>query len=138
MLYSVLHLSEVERETGQGVDRDDLITWYLEQKESQFESVAELEHEKELIGKALTKLAKVRSSHNRRCVTSNPDCRSGLSLLQDKYLLELRGAPDQDSLAPSESDPANAENAAQGQDNKVHYVVRECLQPSHRSFPVID
>ncbi|KAI5451789.1 MCM DNA helicase complex subunit mcm6 [Naganishia albida] len=95
----VLHLSEVERETGQGVDRDDLITWYLEQKESQFESVAELEHEKELIGKALTKLAK------------------------DKYLLELRGAPDQDSLAPSESDPANAENAAQGQDNKVHYVV---------------
>lgn len=57
--FSVLHLSEVERETGQGVDRDDLITWYLEQKESQFESVAELEHEKELIGKALTKLAKV-------------------------------------------------------------------------------
>jgi hypothetical protein len=65
---SVLHLSEVERETGQGVDRDDLITWYLEQKESQFESVAELEHEKELIGKALTKLAKV-------CCE---DCRSGM------------------------------------------------------------
>ena len=58
----MLHLSEVERETGQGVDRDDLITWYLEQKESQFESVAELEHEKELIGKALTKLAKVCTS----------------------------------------------------------------------------
>jgi hypothetical protein len=48
---------------------------------------------------------------------------------QDKYLLELRGAPDQDSLAPSESDPANAENAAQGQGNKVHYVVREYPQP---------
>jgi DNA replication licensing factor MCM6 len=61
---SVLHLSEVERETGQGVDRDDLITWYLEQKESQFESVAELEHEKELIGKALTKLAKVSGPHH--------------------------------------------------------------------------
>jgi hypothetical protein len=43
---------------------------------------------------------------------------------QDKYLLELRGAPDQDSLAPSESDPANAGNGAGG-DNKVHYVVRK-------------
>lgn len=59
----MLHLSEVERETGQGVDRDDLITWYLEQKESQFESIEELENEKELIGKALTKLAKVRQCH---------------------------------------------------------------------------
>lgn len=59
----MLHLSEVERETGQGVDRDDLITWYLEQKESQFESIEELENEKELIGKALTKLAKVSRSH---------------------------------------------------------------------------
>lgn len=73
--YSVLHLSEVERETGQGVDRDDLITWYLEQKESQFESVAELEHEKELIGKALTKLAKVcfRERHaGRDCNADSP------------------------------------------------------------------
>lgn len=58
----------MERETGQGVDRDDLITWYLEQKESQFESVAELEHEKELIGKALTKLAKVSNAVGADCV----------------------------------------------------------------------
>ncbi|KAJ9096354.1 hypothetical protein QFC21_005175 [Naganishia friedmannii] len=92
----VLHLSEVERETGQGVDRDDLITWYLEQKESQFESIEELENEKELIGKALTKLAK------------------------DKYLLELRGAPDQDLLTTAESEASGANGT---QDNKIHYVV---------------
>lgn len=45
-------------------------------------------------------------------------------IIKDKYLLELRGAPDQDSLAPTEADPANAVNDAGG-DNKVHYVVRE-------------
>lgn len=60
-----------------------------------------------------------------------------LGISQDKYLLELRGAPDQDSLAPSESDPANAENAAQGQDNKVHYVVRKYLQRYQDGWTVL-
>jgi DNA replication licensing factor MCM6 len=56
----VLHLSDVERESGQGVDREELIQWYLEQKEQDFETEEDLEYERELIGKALTKLAKVR------------------------------------------------------------------------------
>jgi DNA replication licensing factor MCM6 len=56
----VLHLSAVERETGRGVDRDELIDWYLELKESEIQDVDELEYEKELISKLLRKLVKVR------------------------------------------------------------------------------
>ncbi len=56
----VLHLSDIERESGTGVDREELIQWYLEQREQDFETEEHLEYERELIAKALTKLAKVR------------------------------------------------------------------------------
>lgn len=55
----VLYLSEKERETGKGVDRDDLIDWYLESKEDEIDDVDQLEYEKELITKALRRLVKV-------------------------------------------------------------------------------
>jgi DNA replication licensing factor MCM6 len=55
----VLHLSAVERDTGKGIDRDELIDWYLELKESEIQDVEELEYEKELITKVLKKLVKV-------------------------------------------------------------------------------
>ena len=55
----VLHLSAAERETGKGIDRDELIDWYLELKESDIQDVDELEYEKELITKMLRKLVKV-------------------------------------------------------------------------------
>lgn len=55
----VLHLAEVERETRKGVDRDELIDWYLELKEEEIQDVDELEYEKELISKMLRKLVKV-------------------------------------------------------------------------------
>jgi hypothetical protein len=55
----VLHLSDVERDNGTGVDREELVQWYLEQKEVDFETEEDLENERELIGKALTRLAKV-------------------------------------------------------------------------------
>jgi DNA replication licensing factor MCM6 len=55
----VLHLSSVERETGRGLDRDELIDWYLEQKEAEIQDLEELEYEKELITKMLRKLVKV-------------------------------------------------------------------------------
>ena len=56
----VLHLAAVERETGRGFDRDELIDWYLETKEEEIQDVDELEYEKELITKVLRKLVKVR------------------------------------------------------------------------------
>lgn len=55
----VLHLSEIERETGRGVDRDELIDWYLELKEGEVQDVDELEYERELITKMLKKLVRV-------------------------------------------------------------------------------
>lgn len=55
----VLHLSATERETGTGIDRDELIDWYLETKEEELQDVEELEYEKELITKMLKKLVKV-------------------------------------------------------------------------------
>ena len=57
----VLHLAAVERETGRGIDRDELIDWYLEMKEEEIQDVDELEYEKELVTKVLKKLVKVRA-----------------------------------------------------------------------------
>lgn len=55
----VFHLAEVERQEGKGIDRDELIDWYLELKEAEIQDVEELEYEKELITKMLRKLVKV-------------------------------------------------------------------------------
>lgn len=55
----VLHLSHIERETGKGMDRDELVDWYLELREAEIQDVEELEYEKELILKMLKKLVKV-------------------------------------------------------------------------------
>jgi DNA replication licensing factor MCM6 len=55
----MMHLAEYERKSGSGLDRDELIDWYLELKEGEIQNIAELEYEKELIGKVLNKLVKV-------------------------------------------------------------------------------
>ena len=55
----VLHLSQVEQMTGKGVDREELIDWYLEFKENELQDVEALEYERELITKMLRKLVKV-------------------------------------------------------------------------------
>ncbi|WVR05379.1 hypothetical protein IAU60_002393 [Kwoniella sp. DSM 27419] len=104
----VLHLSEVERENGTGVDREELIQWYLEQKESEFENEEDLEYERELIGKALSKLAK------------------------DNYLLEIRGDV-QDGLVPS----AEGEESMESVDgDKIYYVVHPQVDLSDLSSSV--
>ncbi|KAF9077066.1 MCM2/3/5 family-domain-containing protein [Rhodocollybia butyracea] len=81
----VYHLSEVERETHQGLDRDDLIDWYLETKEEEMQDIEDIEYEKELITKMLRKLVK------------------------ENYLIEIRGDV-QDSLPASGLSGADAEN----------------------------
>lgn len=55
----ILHISETEKRLTKGVDRDELIDWYLEQKEEELQSIEDLEYEKELVGKVLKKLVKV-------------------------------------------------------------------------------
>ncbi|KAF7307455.1 DNA helicase [Mycena indigotica] len=101
----VLHVSSVEQETGLGVDRDDLIDWYLELKEPDMQDEADADYEKELITKMLRKLVK------------------------DNYLLEVKGDV-QESL-PSmeeESQPTDSENV------KVHYMVHPSVDMEGSSF----
>lgn len=62
----LLRVSDLERSTLRGVTRRDLIQWYLEQKEGEIETVAQLEQERELLDKVITRLVK------------------------DEYLIELR------------------------------------------------
>ncbi|KAF8272164.1 mis5 protein [Lactarius quietus] len=89
----VLHLAAVERETGKGIDRDELIDWYLEMKEEEIQDVDELEHEKELITKVLRKLVK------------------------DNYLIQITG--DVQNSLPTSMD----ESSTQGGDVRVFYMV---------------
>jgi DNA replication licensing factor MCM6 len=56
----VLHLNARERETGKGTDRDELVDWYLEQKEEEMQDVEQLDYQSDLIRKVLKKLVKVR------------------------------------------------------------------------------
>jgi hypothetical protein len=55
----IMHLSAHEEATGRGMDKDELIDWYLESKEEEMEDVDQLEYERELITKMLRKLVKV-------------------------------------------------------------------------------
>jgi DNA replication licensing factor MCM6 len=57
----VLHLAEVERQNGRGQEREELIDWYLELKESEVQDLEEIEYETELITKMLKRLVKVRT-----------------------------------------------------------------------------
>jgi DNA replication licensing factor MCM6 len=54
-------LQTVERETGSGIKKSELVQWYLEEMEPDLNSVEELETEKALIGKVLIRLVKVSS-----------------------------------------------------------------------------
>lgn len=55
----VIHLTEVERVTANGLDREELIDWYLEQKEDLMQDIEDIEYQKELVTKMLRKLVKV-------------------------------------------------------------------------------
>ncbi len=55
------HLAGLERTTGKGLNREDLIDWYLEQKEEEIANLDELETQKQLIRRVLNKLVKVTS-----------------------------------------------------------------------------
>ncbi|KAJ7228312.1 MCM2/3/5 family-domain-containing protein [Mycena pura] len=101
----IMHISSVERDSGVGVDRDDLIDWYLELKEPEMQDASDADYEKELITKMLRKLVK------------------------DNYLLEVRGDV-QDSLPSMDEDsqPVDGENV------KVHYMVHPAVDTEGSSM----
>ncbi|KAG5648824.1 hypothetical protein DXG03_000173 [Asterophora parasitica] len=104
----VLHLSATERETGRGIDRDELIDWYLELKESDIQDVEELEYEKELITKMLKKLVK------------------------DNYLLEMKGDV-QESL-PTMDEETQQSSAAEGDEVRRYYMVHPSVDTDGSSL----
>jgi DNA replication licensing factor MCM6 len=57
----ILHLQEVEAKTKSGMEREDLIDWYLEHVEEGLQSIEDIEYERELMTKLLRKLVKVRA-----------------------------------------------------------------------------
>lgn len=49
-----------EQSTGEGVKHDELVIWYLEQKEDEINTEEELERERDLVGKVVRRMVKVR------------------------------------------------------------------------------
>lgn len=96
-------LQTVERETGNGIKKSELVQWYLEEMEPDLNSVEELETEKALIGKVLIRLVKVSSSLQKKKITLRVQRIAphwfahnfffGVSLndLKEKCIMELRG-----------------------------------------------
>ncbi|KAF9528016.1 MCM2/3/5 family-domain-containing protein [Crepidotus variabilis] len=93
----VLYISDQEQKSGKGVDREELIDWYLEQREDSMQDVEQFEYERELIGKLLKKLVK------------------------DTFLIEIKGDA-QDSLRPSE-DESQESIPVDGENVRVYYLV---------------
>ncbi|KAJ7774098.1 MCM2/3/5 family-domain-containing protein [Mycena olivaceomarginata] len=102
----VLKITEVERETGLGMDRDDLIDWYLEEKEDELQDISDADYERELITKMLRKLVK------------------------DNYLLEVRGDV-QDSLPSMDED---SQQPVEGENVKVYYMVHPSVDTEGSSL----
>ncbi|KAH7101281.1 mis5 protein [Auriculariales sp. MPI-PUGE-AT-0066] len=102
----VLYMHQRENETGLGVDRDELIDWYLESKENEVQDIEDLDYEKELLSKVLKRL------------------------VRDSYLVTVRGEL-QDSLPSgddSQSQTATDDNA------KITYMLHPSVDPETSSM----
>jgi len=109
----VIHLQHHENATGRGLDREELIDWYLEERESQIHDIDELEYEKELIGKLLRKLVKVS--------TFTPLLFPFSDVCQENYLLEIRGDV-QESL-PSMDTEESSLPSGDAENVRMYYMV---------------
>ncbi|KAK7695399.1 hypothetical protein QCA50_000035 [Cerrena zonata] len=107
----ILHLSQVERDTGRGMDRDELVDWYLESKEEEFEDLEEVEYEKELITKMLRKLVK------------------------DNYLIEARGDV-QESLPSFDESSGQPSMDTQDGNVRVYYMVHPSVDTEENTSSV--
>jgi len=107
----VMHLAEAERATGRGIDRDELIDWYLELREAELQTVEDLEYEKELISKLLRKLVK------------------------DNYLIAVRGDVSE-SLPSGDVDESGAVSSsmADGENVRMYYMVHPSVDTEGSSM----
>ncbi|RXW24709.1 hypothetical protein EST38_g1197 [Candolleomyces aberdarensis] len=105
----IMHLTAHEKATGKGMDKDELIDWYLESMEEEFENVDQIEYERELITKMLRKLVK------------------------DNYLIEVKGDV-QESL-PSEATTQSSATAEEGENVRTYYMVHPSVDTEESSMP---
>ncbi|KAI9852135.1 MAG: MCM DNA helicase complex subunit mcm6 [Thelocarpon superellum] len=89
----VRRVNEDETASGEGVEENDLIYWYLEQKEDDFATEAELEQEKSLVAKVVKRMVK------------------------DNILMQIRG----EGLIEDDAEGVAAGSAADGE--RVVYVL---------------
>ncbi|KAI4095828.1 MAG: hypothetical protein LQ344_001382 [Seirophora lacunosa] len=54
----VRRVNDEETTTGEGVEHEDLLVWYLEQKEEEFASQEEVDAERDLVGKVVRRMVK--------------------------------------------------------------------------------
>jgi len=54
----IRRVSEDEKESGEGVEQEDLIVWYLEQKEDELADMEQAQEERELVRKVLKRMVK--------------------------------------------------------------------------------
>ena len=55
----VRRVNDDEVATGEGVEHEELVTWYVEQKEDELDNVEQMEQEKELVRKVIKRMVKV-------------------------------------------------------------------------------
>lgn len=94
----LLRVSSLERSTMRGVPRQDLIQWYLEQREPDINSVAQLEEEKDLVERVIKRLIK------------------------DQYFLEIRDDTQDDGETETEmarDEEDHAKNAVEASSSSV-------------------
>ena len=61
----VRRVNDDEQATGEGVEHEDLVVWYLEQKEEEIETEQQMNEERSLVEKVLRRMVKVRTSLSR-------------------------------------------------------------------------
>ncbi|KAM6496102.1 MCM domain containing protein [Amanita muscaria] len=105
----VLHLSEIEHQTSRGVDRDELIDWYLELKEESMQDIEEIEYHKELMIKMLRKLAK------------------------ENYLIEVKGDV-QESLRSIDEESQETSAPVDSDNVRVYYMVHPSVDMDESSM----
>ncbi|KIJ53815.1 hypothetical protein M422DRAFT_222539 [Sphaerobolus stellatus SS14] len=107
----ILHLSAHERATGRGIDRDELVDWYLEQKEEEMRDVEELEYQGELIRKVLRRLVK------------------------DNYLIEVNGDVNESQETDMDETLRSAGDGEEGAggEKKVYYMVHPSVDTNEAS-----
>jgi DNA replication licensing factor MCM6 len=83
----VQRVNEDETRNSDGVEEQDLIMWYLEQIEDELNGMEDMARERELVGKVLKRMVKVRWLFP----NSIEDLRMLTSGLQENILMQIRG-----------------------------------------------